>query len=107
MDPVGPVFLFDERGSMDIVYDPALVDEVLDTCDEFHKGFDARARPVDVRGEPGGVHFILASEKPQESEFRQLVTRYYMKFVTRSPGPPRAESLRVFVEALAADEINE
>jgi hypothetical protein len=107
LNPVGPVFLFDESGVMDIVYDPALADETLETCGEFYKGFDARARPIEVRGEPGSVYFVLAAEDSRESEFRQRVTYYYARFATRTPGPPQGDSLSAFVGALAADEINE
>lgn len=92
---------------MDIVYDPALAGEILETCEEFYMGFDARARPVGVRGGPGAVYFTLLSEESRESKFRQLVTYYYARFATRTPGPPQAVGLSAFVDALAADEINE
>jgi hypothetical protein len=107
LNPVGPVFLFDERGVMDIVYDPALADEILDSCDEFHEGFDALARPVGVGGEPGSAYFVVTSKESLEAEFRRRVAHYYVRFAARTPGPPRADSLGAFVDALAADEINE
>lgn len=87
MYPTDPVLLFDEDGRMFILHDPALANDLIESEDEFHEGYDGQGRPVQACGEPGKVHLALITTEPHGAKLRALVERYYAVFATRHPTP--------------------
>ncbi|WP_326577481.1 hypothetical protein OG920_30665 [Streptomyces europaeiscabiei] len=107
--PAAPVLLFDEDGRMFILHEPALANDLIESADEFHEGYDGEGRPVQACGEPGKVHLTLITTEPQSDKLRALVERYYAAFATRHPTriPPQEEDLAAFIRAVSEDLIEE
>ncbi|MFI1367782.1 hypothetical protein [Streptomyces griseochromogenes] len=108
-DPADPVLLFDADGRMFILHEPAVVDELIDSADEFVKGYDGRGRPVRAFGEPGRVSLAVVAPEAQGDELRARVARYYSIFAARHPTriPPQEADLVTFIRAVADDWIEE
>ncbi|MFJ9583367.1 hypothetical protein [Streptomyces acidicola] len=109
MHPADPVLLFDEDGRMFILHEPALANDLIESVDEFHEGYDGQGRPVRACGEPGKVHLALISPDPQDGKLRGLVERYYTVFAARHPTriPPQVDDLTAFIRAVSEDWIEE
>ncbi|MFB7845437.1 hypothetical protein ACFC34_00175 [Streptomyces sp. NPDC056053] len=109
MEPTGPVLLFDEDGRLFILSDPALVSDLIDTADEFFEGYDGHGHPLRAHGAPGSVELALITKEVHEERVRKRVERYYSVFAARHPTrvPPQKADLSAFIEAVAADLIEE
>ncbi|MEV5430598.1 hypothetical protein [Streptomyces sp. NPDC052701] len=109
MHPADPVLLFDEDGRMFVLHEPALANDLIDSKNEFHEGYDGQGRPVTACGEPGEVYLTLVTTEPQEDELRGLVNRYYAVFASRHPTriPPQEDDLATFIRAVSEDWIEE
>ncbi|MBQ0849336.1 hypothetical protein J8N05_14095 [Streptomyces sp. BH-SS-21] len=109
MYPADPVLLFDEAGRMFVLQDSALADDLIETEDELHEGYDGHGRPLTACGDPGKVHLAVVTEEPQEDELRGRVNRYYAVFASRHPTriPPQEDDLVTFIRAVSEDWIEE
>lgn len=94
---------------MHVIHDLALTNELIESVDDFHEGFDALARPVKPVGPPGEVVLVLDSEQPAESTLRARVARYYRVWVARRSTliSQQYEDIEAFVFAVANDEVIE
>lgn len=108
-NPTAPVLLFDEDGRMFILHEPAVVDELIESVDEFFEGYDGLGRPVHAYGEPGNVSLAVAGTEPQSDKLRTRVERYYFVFAARHPTrtPPQEANIAAFIRAVAEDWIEE
>ncbi|MEU1618374.1 hypothetical protein ABZ479_13890 [Streptomyces sp. NPDC005722] len=100
--PTGPVILFDDDFHMYVLADVARAEAYWELPEEYTCGFDARARPLGMTGEPHRVTLQLTGAAPDEPELRRLVAGHYRRFL------PRAEALRAaglaeFVASLPLD----
>jgi hypothetical protein len=107
--PTDPVLLFDKDGRMFILHEPAVADELIESADEIFKGYDGLGRKVYAHGAPGCVALAVADLEPQDDEIRAQVELYYSVFASRHPTrvPPQEADLVSFIEAVAADWVDE
>ncbi|MET7381064.1 hypothetical protein ABZT08_19965 [Streptomyces sp. NPDC005526] len=103
------MLLFDEKGRMFVLHEPAVADELIDTVDEFVEGYDGRGHPVRAYGEPGRVILAVVAMEARGDELRARVARYYAIFAARHPTrvPPQEADLAAFIRAVADDWIEE
>ena len=106
---VDPVVLFDGRGHMWWVGDPALAEEELESPDEVAAGFDGFGRPVRVKEDRAGLRLVVASREPQEKLCRMHVNMYYFKYARIQGLAPPNEILdiREFLYAVSAGHVEE
>lgn len=108
-EPRSPALLFDADGSMYVIHDLALTDQLLETPEEVHKAFDGLGRPLEGVGPAGDVTLRLTSEDPEGPKVRARVARYYSVHASRHSTriPPQEEDLAAFILAVANDEVIE
>lgn len=100
--PTGPVILFDDDFHMYVLADVARAEAYWELPEEHTCGFDARARPLRMTGEPHRVTLELTGAAPDEAALRRLVSGHYRRFLPRAE-PPRAADLAEFVASLPLD----
>ncbi|MEU1543781.1 hypothetical protein ABZ461_38000 [Actinacidiphila glaucinigra] len=100
--PAGPVILFDDDLHMYVLANAAHAETYWEEPGEYTRGFDARARPLRMTGEPHRVTLELTGAAPDEAALRRLVADHYRRFLPRE-APPRAAGLAEFVASLPLD----